>query len=51
MYQFAFWAYVDGLNILTDLAITAIVLDMFIRLKTSVAKKVLVIGVFGCRVL
>lgn len=48
--RFAFWAYVDGLNIVTDLAITAIVLDMFIRLKTSVAKKVLVIGVFGCRV-
>ncbi|EEU33353.1 uncharacterized protein NECHADRAFT_82920 [Fusarium vanettenii 77-13-4] len=47
--RYAFWVYVDALNIITDLAITSILVDMFIHLKTSVAKKTLVIGVFGCR--
>ncbi|KAK7431015.1 hypothetical protein QQZ08_002545 [Neonectria magnoliae] len=45
-----FWIYVDVLNIVTDLAITAILIEMFIHLQTSSAKKSLVIGVFGCRV-
>ncbi|RSL51387.1 hypothetical protein CEP51_015218 [Fusarium floridanum] len=48
---YALWIYVDALNIVTDFAITSILADMFIRLKTSIAKKMLVIGVFGCRTL
>ncbi|KAH7137005.1 hypothetical protein B0J13DRAFT_677762, partial [Dactylonectria estremocensis] len=48
--QFAFWIYVDGLNIVTDLVITGILFEMFIKLKTSTSKKVLVIGVFGSRI-
>ncbi|KAH7110960.1 hypothetical protein EDB81DRAFT_369402 [Dactylonectria macrodidyma] len=49
--QFAFWVYVDGLNIVTDLAITGILFRMFIKLKTSTSKKILVMGVFGSRIL
>ncbi|EXK77167.1 hypothetical protein FOQG_18121 [Fusarium oxysporum f. sp. raphani 54005] len=47
----AFRVYVDVLNIITDLVITAILVEMFIGLKTSTAKKSLVIGVFGSRLL
>ncbi|KAG9250108.1 uncharacterized protein F5Z01DRAFT_695663 [Emericellopsis atlantica] len=46
----AFWIYVDGLNILTDLSLTAILTEMFLKLKTSISKKIMVIGVFGCRI-
>uniref|UniRef100_A0A8H7KA19 Rhodopsin domain-containing protein n=1 Tax=Bionectria ochroleuca TaxID=29856 RepID=A0A8H7KA19_BIOOC len=45
-----FWIYVDALNIVTDLAITGILVEMFIKLKTSTSKKILVISVFGCRI-
>ncbi|VUC35668.1 unnamed protein product [Clonostachys rosea] len=45
-----FWIYVDALNIVTDLAITGILVEMFVKLKTSTSKKILVIGVFGCRI-
>ncbi|KAM5343929.1 hypothetical protein ACJ41O_012466 [Fusarium nematophilum] len=47
--RFALWLYVDLLNIFTDLAITSILVAMFLHLKTSTAKKTLVIIVFGCR--
>ncbi|KAJ4262909.1 hypothetical protein NW762_006522 [Fusarium torreyae] len=47
----AFWAYIDAMNIITDLAITLILVQLFIHLKTSTAKKTLVIGVFGSRML
>lgn len=43
--------YVDCLNIVTDLAITAILFEMFMKLKTSASKKALVMSVFGSRVL
>ncbi|CAH0051614.1 unnamed protein product [Clonostachys solani] len=46
-----FWIYVDALNIVTDLAITGILVEMFVKLKTSTSKKILVISVFGCRIL
>ncbi|KAM5369637.1 hypothetical protein ACJZ2D_008896 [Fusarium nematophilum] len=49
--RFALWLYVDLLNIFTDLAITSILVAMFLHLKTSTAKKTLVIIVFGCRTL
>ncbi|KAH7020352.1 hypothetical protein EDB80DRAFT_633825 [Ilyonectria destructans] len=48
--QFALWMYVDCLNIVTDLAITAILFEMFMKLKTSASKKALVMSVFGSRV-
>ncbi|KAM0548063.1 hypothetical protein ACHAPJ_010121 [Fusarium lateritium] len=37
----AFWAYIDAMNIFTDLAITFILVQLFIHLKTSTAKKTL----------
>ncbi|KAH7124729.1 hypothetical protein EDB81DRAFT_664332 [Dactylonectria macrodidyma] len=49
--QFSFWIYVDGLNIVTDLAITSILFIMFMKLKTSTSKKILVMSVFGSRIL
>ncbi|KAF4964045.1 hypothetical protein FSARC_7994 [Fusarium sarcochroum] len=49
--RFAFWTYVDAMNIITDLAITLILVQLFVHLKTSTAKKALVIGVFGSRML
>ncbi|KAF4463710.1 hypothetical protein FALBO_9475 [Fusarium albosuccineum] len=47
--QSVFWIYIDLMNIVTDLAITFILVQLFIHLKTSTAKKTLVIGVFGSR--
>ncbi|KAM5381190.1 hypothetical protein ACJZ2D_003106 [Fusarium nematophilum] len=49
--RLAFWIYVGALNMVTDLAITAIIVEMLIGLKLSGAKKTLVIGVFASRVL
>ncbi|KAK2616280.1 hypothetical protein QQS21_000714 [Conoideocrella luteorostrata] len=45
------WAYINIVNILTDLAIIVITVQIFKNIQTSRSKKTLVIGVFGSRVL
>lgn len=46
-----FWTYYSAANIVTDVAIIAIMVDNVRRIQTSWGKKTLVIGVFGCRIL
>lgn len=47
----AFWTYYSIVNMATDVAIIAIVADNICRIQTSWSKKVLVISVFGSRIL
>ncbi|KAH7178943.1 hypothetical protein DER46DRAFT_622476 [Fusarium sp. MPI-SDFR-AT-0072] len=46
-----FWTLFDVINILTDIAITGTLIDMFKSIQASRSKRTLVIGVFGCRVI
>lgn len=47
----AFWTYYSIANIVTDLAIIGIMVENVRRIQTSWAKKILVTGVFGSRIL
>ncbi|KPM34783.1 hypothetical protein AK830_g11781 [Neonectria ditissima] len=46
----AFWTYYSAANIVTDVAIVAIMTENARKIQTSWSKKMLVIGVFGSRI-
>lgn len=47
----SFWTYYSVANIITDIAIVAIMTDNARRIQTSWSKRILVICVFGSRIL
>ncbi|KAF5002396.1 hypothetical protein FGRMN_408 [Fusarium graminum] len=47
----AFWTYVDAVNIVTDLLITAVTIQILIHLQMPLGTKAMVVGVFGSRIL
>ncbi|KAF9772359.1 hypothetical protein IL306_009938 [Fusarium sp. DS 682] len=47
----AFWAYVDALNIVTDLIITGVTVEILVHLQMPLGTKAMVVGVFGSRIL
>lgn len=51
IHQPAFWTYYSIANIVTDVAIVGIMVENARRIQTSWGKKILVIGVFGSRIL
>lgn len=50
-YQVAFWAYFSAVNIITDILLIAIMVENVRRIQTSWSKKIMVICVFGSRIL
>ncbi|EQK99678.1 choline transport protein [Ophiocordyceps sinensis CO18] len=50
-YRAVVWLCISAVNVGTDAAITAVLLAMFARLQVTVRKRVLIMGVFGCRIL
>ncbi|CAF3605724.1 unnamed protein product [Fusarium graminearum] len=46
----AFWIYADAINITTDLLITALTLGILVHLQMPIGRKLMVIGVFGSRI-
>lgn len=46
-----FWTYYSIANIITDLAIVVIMCENVMKIRTSLSKKVLVMSVFGSRIL
>lgn len=49
--QRAFWTYFSTLDILTELAILVLLVTVTLKIRTSLARKLLVMGVFGNRIL
>ncbi|KAF4335787.1 hypothetical protein FBEOM_10378 [Fusarium beomiforme] len=47
----AFWAYVEVLNIVTDLVITGVTIEILVHLQMPLGTKAMVVGVFGSRIL
>lgn len=47
----AFWTYYSTANIVTDLVIVVIMAENVIKIQTSWSKKILVMSVFGSRIL
>lgn len=48
--QVAFWIYADAINITTDLLIIALTLGILVHLQMPIGRKLMVIGVFGSRI-
>ncbi|UZP34448.1 hypothetical protein NXS19_002264 [Fusarium pseudograminearum] len=46
----AFWIYADAINMTTDVLITALTLGILVHLQMPMGRKVMVIGVFGSRI-
>lgn len=49
--QTAFWTYYSIANIVTDIAIVIIMGENVLKIQTSLSKKILVMSVFGSRIL
>jgi hypothetical protein len=47
----AFWAYVDVVNLVTDLLITGVTIEILVHLQMPLGTKAMVVGVFGSRIL
>ncbi|KAI1041805.1 hypothetical protein LB505_008462 [Fusarium chuoi] len=47
----AFWAYVDAVNVITDLLITGVTIEILVHLQMPIGTKAMVVGVFGSRIL
>ncbi|KAI8650777.1 hypothetical protein NCS57_01412600 [Fusarium keratoplasticum] len=47
----AFWTYYSIANIITDLAIVVVMCENVMKIRTSLSKKILVMSVFGSRIL
>lgn len=47
----AFWTYFSAVNIVTDLAIIAVMVEAVRRIQTFRSRKLFVAGVFGSRIL
>lgn len=47
----AFWTYYSIANIITDVAIVVIMCENVLKIQTSLSKKILVMSVFGSRIL
>jgi hypothetical protein len=49
--QTVFWTYYSVANIVTDIAIVIIMGENVLKIQTSLSKKILVMSVFGSRIL